>query len=40
MEEGRHPPGDAAEREGDGGVAEDRSEVGFVLQEREDSSLL
>src|ERR1700734_3522863 len=40
MEEGGHPPGDAAGREGDGCVAEDRCEVGFVLQEREDSSLL
>ena len=40
LEEGGHPPGDAAEREGDGGVAEDGGEVGFVLEEREDSSLL
>ena len=31
LEEGRHPDGDAAEREGDGGVAEDGGEVGFVL---------
>ena len=40
LEEGGHPPGDAAEREGDGGVAEDGGEVGFVLQEREDGALL
>src|SRR5277367_1306028 len=40
MEEGGHRPGYAAEREGDGRVAEDGGEVGFVLQEGEDSSLL
>ena len=33
LEEGGHPPGDSAEREGDGGVAEDGGEVGLVLEE-------
>ena len=40
LEEGGHPPGDAAERECDGGVAEDGGEIGLVLEEREDGSLL
>src|ERR1700733_2242453 len=40
LEEGWHPPGDAAEREGDGRVAEDGGEIGFVLEEGEDGSLL
>ncbi len=38
LEEGGHPPGDATEGEGDGGVAEDGGEVGGVFDEREDGS--
>ncbi len=40
LKEGGHPPGDAAEGEGDGGVAEDGAEVGWVFDEGEDGSLL
>ena len=32
LEEGGHPPGDAAEGEGDGGVAKDGGEVGWVFE--------
>ncbi len=40
MEERGHPPGDAAEREGDRGVSEDGGEIGRIVEEREDGLLL
>jgi hypothetical protein len=36
LEERWHPPGDASEGEGDGGVAEDGAEIGLVPDEGED----
>ena len=40
LEEGRHPDGDAADGESDGRIAKDGADVGLVLQQREDGSLL